>query len=156
MTGASGARLHSGPEDSLADRLPVLVAVVLAVFVLFGLRLFQLQILQGEEFEGIAKGFVSDGYILSVESFDQVVKYNRHGDLNLIAGVRNLQSGWSVAFFAREWLVIPGALQDLAVHALANALAAPFVIALVSRVAAWLGDDDSGRPVRLEPRTLAF
>jgi penicillin-binding protein 2 len=56
VTVGSGARLHSGPEDSLADRLPVLVAVVLAVFVLFGLRLFQLQILQGEEFEGIAKG----------------------------------------------------------------------------------------------------
>ena len=61
-----------------------------------------------------------------------------------------------VAFFARQWLAVPGALQHLVVHALANALAAPFVIALVSGVAAWLGDDDSGRPVRLEPRTLAL
>ncbi|MBW2269659.1 MAG: penicillin-binding protein 2 [Deltaproteobacteria bacterium] len=56
MTGGSGARLHSGPESSIEDRLPFLVALVLLFFVLFGLRLFQLQILQGEEFEGIAKG----------------------------------------------------------------------------------------------------
>lgn len=61
-----------------------------------------------------------------------------------------------VAFFARQWVAVPGALEDLAVHALANALAAPFVVALVSAVAAWLGDDDSGRPVRLEPRTMTF
>jgi cell shape-determining protein MreD len=59
-----------------------------------------------------------------------------------------------LAFFARQWLVASGSLQDLAVHALANAVAAPFVIALVSRVAARLGDDDSGRPVLLETRTL--
>lgn len=52
----SGARLRSGPENSLEDRLPVLVSCVLLVFALFGLRLFQLQILQGEELQGIAKG----------------------------------------------------------------------------------------------------
>jgi cell shape-determining protein MreD len=61
-----------------------------------------------------------------------------------------------VVFFAREWVAVPGALEDLAVHALANALAAPFVIALVSGVAAWVGDDDSGRPVRREPRTMTL
>lgn len=59
------------------------------------------------------------------------------------------------AFFARRWVAAPGSLEDLAVHAFANAVAAPFVIALVSAVAAWLGDDDSGRPVRLEARTFA-
>jgi cell shape-determining protein MreD len=58
------------------------------------------------------------------------------------------------AFFARTWAAAPDSLRDLAVHAVVNSIAAPFVIGLVSRAAAWLGDDDSGRPVRLEPRTM--
>ena len=60
------------------------------------------------------------------------------------------------AFFSRQWVAAPGSLEDLGIHAVANAIAAPFVIALVSRVASWLGDDDSGRPVRLEARTMAL
>ena len=56
MSGGAGARLGTGPDGAIEDRLPFLVGLVLLVFALFGLRLFQLQILQGEEFEGIAKG----------------------------------------------------------------------------------------------------
>ncbi|HJO22609.1 MAG: penicillin-binding protein 2 [Myxococcota bacterium] len=52
----SGARLGSGPEISIEGRLPVLIGAVLLVFGIFVLRLFQLQILQGEELAGIAQG----------------------------------------------------------------------------------------------------
>jgi len=72
----------------------------------------------------------------------------------LLSGAHAVALHGLVAFFARQWVASSGSLEDLAVHALANAVAAPFVISLVSGVAAWLGDDDSGRPVRLEPRTL--
>jgi len=61
-----------------------------------------------------------------------------------------------VAFFGRGWPVASGSLRDVALHALVDAVAAPFVISLVSSLAAWLGDDDSGRPVRLESRTLVL
>jgi outer membrane receptor protein involved in Fe transport len=56
------------------------------------------------EFTFNAKGYVSDGYILDVESFDDVVKYEEHEDLNLMAGIRNVDKGWSVAAFARNLL----------------------------------------------------
>lgn len=61
-----------------------------------------------------------------------------------------------VAFFAREWLMGAATLEDLAIHAVANSIAAPLVFGIVARAAARLGDDDSGRPVRLEPRTMAL
>jgi outer membrane receptor protein involved in Fe transport len=51
-----------------------------------------------------ARGFVSDGYILDVESFDQVVKYNRHEDLNLTLGIGELGGRWRVSVFARNLL----------------------------------------------------
>jgi len=54
--GSGGARLGAGPDAFIAARLPFLVVVVLLVFSVFVVRLFQLQILQGEELEGIAKG----------------------------------------------------------------------------------------------------
>lgn len=56
------------------------------------------------EFIFNAKGFISDGYILDVESFNKIVKYNRHEDLNLLAGVRNIDAGWAVYGFARNLL----------------------------------------------------
>lgn len=59
-----------------------------------------------------------------------------------------------VAFFAQGFSVSLGLLRGLLAHALVNALAAPLVVALISALAAWLGDDDSGRPLRLEPRTV--
>ena len=50
------ARLGSGPEVSIDNRLPFLMGVVLLAFGIFVLRLFQLQVLQGEELQGIAQG----------------------------------------------------------------------------------------------------
>ena len=51
-----GSRLGSGSDSTLETRLPFLMVLVVITFTLFALRLFQLQILQGEEFEGIAQG----------------------------------------------------------------------------------------------------
>jgi penicillin-binding protein 2 len=51
-----GGRLGASPESSIEGRLPVVAALVVLVFAVFTLRLFQLQILQGEELSGIAKG----------------------------------------------------------------------------------------------------
>ncbi len=49
-------RLGAGPDPILEKRLPLLVAVILLVFGIFGVRFFQLQILRGEELGGIAQG----------------------------------------------------------------------------------------------------
>ena len=49
-----------------------------------------------------AMGYISDGYILDVESFDQIVKYNQHGDLNLMAGLGTIGGRWLVSIFARN------------------------------------------------------
>jgi outer membrane receptor protein involved in Fe transport len=51
-----------------------------------------------------AKGYVSDGYILDVESFDDVVNYDQHEDLNLMIGLRNVEKGWSISAFGRSLL----------------------------------------------------
>ena len=51
-----------------------------------------------------AKGYVSDGYILNVESFSQVVKYNKHEDLNLMVGLGDIDGKWTVSVFARNLL----------------------------------------------------
>ena len=51
-----------------------------------------------------AKGYVSDGYILDVESFTKVVKYNQHEDLNLTVGFGDLDGRWVVAVFGRNLL----------------------------------------------------
>lgn len=51
-----------------------------------------------------AMGYISDGYILDVESFDQIVKYNQHGDLNLQAGFGDSNGRWMVSIFARNLL----------------------------------------------------
>ncbi len=56
------------------------------------------------EFTFNAKGYVSDGYILEVESFDDVVNYDKHEDLNIIVGIRNVEAGWSVQVFGRNLL----------------------------------------------------
>ena len=56
MRPESGARLGSGSDATLETRLPFLMVLVVLTFTLFALRLFQLQILRGEEFEGIAQG----------------------------------------------------------------------------------------------------
>ena len=49
-----------------------------------------------------AKGYLSDGYILDVESFTKVVKYNKHEDLNLTLGIGDIQGGWVLSVFARN------------------------------------------------------
>jgi penicillin-binding protein 2 len=54
--GVRGGRLGAGPDTSVNDRLPYVVTLIALVFLVFLLRLFQLQILQGEEFAGIAQG----------------------------------------------------------------------------------------------------
>jgi penicillin-binding protein 2 len=51
-----GGRLGSGPDASIEGRLPLAAALMLLVLVSYAVRLFQLQILQGEEFRGIAQG----------------------------------------------------------------------------------------------------
>jgi hypothetical protein len=51
-----------------------------------------------------AKGYISDGYILDVESFSDIVDYDRHEDLNLFIALRNLDAGWSIGLFARNLL----------------------------------------------------
>lgn len=49
-----------------------------------------------------AIGYISDGYILDVESFDKIVKYNQHGDLSLRAGIGDRSGKWMVSVFARN------------------------------------------------------
>ncbi|MGH8222825.1 MAG: TonB-dependent receptor domain-containing protein, partial [Woeseiaceae bacterium] len=56
------------------------------------------------EFTFNLKAYASDGYILNVEAFDLVTKYNRHEDMNVILGIRNLESNWAVSLFARNIL----------------------------------------------------
>ncbi len=50
------------------------------------------------------KGYASDGYILDVESFTNVVKYNEHEDLNVMIGLGDLDGRWTVSVFARNLL----------------------------------------------------
>ncbi len=47
---------------------------------------------------------MSDGYILDVESFDQVVKYNEHEDLNVSIGFGDIDGKWMVSVFGRNLL----------------------------------------------------
>jgi len=56
------------------------------------------------ELTGNLKAFVSDGYILDVEGFEEIVSYDRHEDMNVMIGVRNVEAGWSVMAFARNIL----------------------------------------------------
>lgn len=49
-----------------------------------------------------AIGYISDGYILDVESFEKIVKYNQHGDLSLKAGLGDADGKWIVSVFARN------------------------------------------------------
>ena len=56
------------------------------------------------EITGNARGYISDGYILDVEGFEEIVKYDEHGDLNIMIGIRNTDAGWSVTAFARNLL----------------------------------------------------
>jgi penicillin-binding protein 2 len=56
MAGGDHGRLGAGPDPILDERLPLLVAVIVVVFAIFGVRFFQLQILRGEEFKGVAQG----------------------------------------------------------------------------------------------------
>ena len=54
--GSPGGRLRAGPDASIESRLPFAIGIMLLVFGVFVVRLFQLQILQGKELEGIAEG----------------------------------------------------------------------------------------------------
>ncbi len=56
------------------------------------------------EFFVNAKGYISDGYILDVESFSDIVDYDTHEDLNLMAGISDIDAGWTVSIFARSLL----------------------------------------------------
>ena len=60
----------------------------------------------GGEYEltGSAKAYVSDGYIIDVEGFEETVKYDQHEDLNIMIGIRNVDAGWSITAFARNLL----------------------------------------------------
>ena len=56
------------------------------------------------EFNFNAKAFVSDGYLLDVEGFEEIVNYEQHEDLNIMIGLRNVDAGWGVYGFARNLL----------------------------------------------------
>ncbi len=56
------------------------------------------------ELTGNANAYISDGYILDVEGFEEIVKYDLHEDLNIMIGIRNVDAGWSVTAFARNLL----------------------------------------------------
>ncbi len=56
MAGSDHGRLGAGPDPILEERFTLLVAAMLFVFLIFGVRFFQLQILRGEELKGIAQG----------------------------------------------------------------------------------------------------
>ena len=56
------------------------------------------------EFALTAKGYVSDEYILNVESFSQIVQYNQHEDLNIMVGLGDIDGKWMVSVFARNLL----------------------------------------------------
>ena len=56
------------------------------------------------EFNFNLKAYASDGYILNVEAFDLVTKYNTHEDMNVLFGIRNLDDNWAVSLFARNIL----------------------------------------------------
>ncbi|MDH3533922.1 MAG: TonB-dependent receptor, partial [Gammaproteobacteria bacterium] len=60
----------------------------------------------GNDFEFMvnAKAFFSDGYIVDVEGFEEIVNYETHEDLNVMVGIRNVQAGWSLSAFARNLL----------------------------------------------------
>jgi outer membrane receptor protein involved in Fe transport len=60
--------------------------------------------LSGGRFEltGNMKAFMSDGYIIDVQGFEERVAYDEHGDMNLMIGVRNIDGGWAVNAFARN------------------------------------------------------
>lgn len=51
-----GSRLGSGPDASIEGRLLLAAVLMVLVLLAYAVRLFQLQILQGEEFRGIAQG----------------------------------------------------------------------------------------------------
>jgi cell shape-determining protein MreD len=61
-----------------------------------------------------------------------------------------LSQGLSSAFVGVSPLGLDG-FAALLVHAVANAIAAPAVLALVRRVAAWAGDEAGGRPLHVDP-----
>jgi outer membrane receptor protein involved in Fe transport len=54
------------------------------------------------EFTGNMKAFLSDGYIIDVQGFEERVAYDEHGDMNLMIGIRNIDGGWAVNAFARS------------------------------------------------------
>jgi iron complex outermembrane receptor protein len=56
------------------------------------------------EFSLSAKGYVSDGYILDVNGFSDIVDYDRHEDLSILASVGNIDQGWLVSLYARNIL----------------------------------------------------
>jgi penicillin-binding protein 2 len=56
VIGGDHGRIGAGPDPVLEERLALLVALILLVFGVFGVRLFQFQILRGEELKGIAQG----------------------------------------------------------------------------------------------------
>jgi penicillin-binding protein 2 len=56
MAGGDHGRLGAGPDPILDERLLLLIAAIVVVFAIFAVRFFQLQILRGEEFKGVAQG----------------------------------------------------------------------------------------------------
>jgi len=58
----------------------------------------------GYEFTINAKAFFSDGYIVDVEGFGEELRYDKHEDLNILVGIRNVDAGWTLSAFGRNLL----------------------------------------------------
>ncbi len=48
-----------------------------------------------------AKGYISDGFILEVNGYSQVIKYNQHEDLNLLISYGDRDDTWSISAIGR-------------------------------------------------------
>ena len=56
------------------------------------------------EFTASAKAYISDEYILDVEGFEEIIKYDQHEDLNIMIGLSDVDAGWALFAFARNLL----------------------------------------------------
>lgn len=63
---------------------------------------YRLPVLDTYEVFVNARGFLSDSWIMSSEIFDRSIMYNKHGDLNLLAGFGPQDGNWRVAGFVRN------------------------------------------------------
>jgi rod shape-determining protein MreD len=88
-------------------------------------------------------------------------RLNLRGPLPQALFVMLLSVAYACALWALVAFFVPGAggaplltLHELLPHAVVNGVCAPFVSAAAAALSSRLGDDEPGKPMRLEPRTL--